>query len=755
MSSPETTADVPTASDERVYTAEVGGRTITIKTGRLAKLAGGAVSVQLGDSVVLATATASKHARPTDFLPLTIEFEEKIYAAGRIPGSFFRREGRPSEVAILTSRLIDRPLRPLLPKALRHDVQVIITALSSDSENYLDIPAMIAASAAMTISDIPLSEPIGGVRVGRVDGAFVVNPTATQLDQSDLDLRLAGTRDAILMVECGAQEVDEETMIAALRHGHAAMQPIIALQEKMQREVGKPKREFPLDTAPLELAELAERELGERLRRLVAEIAPLSKTGQAEARDAIEAEWLLQFADVDGGSPPRTASDGTPFPAPHVKAVFERQLSAAVRSRILDERIRPDGRRPEELRALASETSLLPRTHGSGLFQRGETQVLSICTLGTLGEEQRLDTLRPEKTKRFMHHYNFPPFSTGEAYMLRGPKRREIGHGALVETALKAVIPEPDDFPYAIRIVSEVLASNGSSSQASVCAATLALLDAGVPISLPVAGIAMGLVSDAASGRSVVLTDIQGIEDHLGDMDFKVAGTEAGITALQMDMKIKGIGDDVLRQALVQARDARLAILEHMAGTLPEARAEMSPYAPRILTVHIGPEHIGKLIGPGGKNIRALEADCGVKIDIHEDGTVYIASPEGPGAERAKAIISGLSTGPELGQTYTGTVVRTTDFGAFVEIMPGVDGLVHISQLASERIGKVEDVVQVGDSVLVMVTDSNDGRVRLSRRAVLEGLTLEEARQQDAAIGGGDRGGRGGDRGGRDRGPRR
>lgn len=750
------TATPPGGMVDREYTAQVGGVTWTLRTGKLAEQAGGAVTVQLGETIVLATGTISKNRRPISFLPLSVDLEERIYAAGRIPGSFFRREGRPSEVAILTARLIDRPLRPLFPKSLRNEIQVIITALSSDGENYLDIPSVVGASAALHISNAPLAEAVAAVRVGMVEGQFVVNPTATQMESSDLDLRIAGTESAILMVECGAKEVDEAKMVEAMLFGHREMQPLIQLQNQMRADIGKPKGEFALDIAPPELDERVKSEIGAKLQQVIVDNTFAGKPAQNQARDAVKDEWMAAYVEGENGEPPRNlAPNGEAYPEAELKTAFSGLVRNIVRGRIL-EGTRPDGRAPADLRGLTSETSLLPRTHGTGLFKRGETQVLSICTLGTLGEEQRLDTLRPEKTKRFMHHYNFPPFSTGETWFLRGPKRREIGHGALVEAALKPVIPEPDEFPYALRVVSEVLSSNGSTSQASVCATTLALMDAGVPITMPVAGIAMGLVSDPSAGKNVVLTDIQGMEDALGDMDFKVAGTEAGITALQMDIKVEGLDGDVLRQALQQARDARMQLLDHMAQTLPEPRENMSPYAPRILTIHIDPEYIGKLIGPGGKNIRALEADCGVKIDIQEDGTVYVASPEGAGAERAVEIIAGLSSGPELGKTYTGSVVRTTDFGAFVEIMPGVDGMVHISQLAPERVGAVTDVAQVGDEVLVMVTDVQDGKVRLSRRAVLEGWSLEEARQNDAGLqGGGGRrgggGGRGGRGGGRDR----
>ncbi|MCB0217610.1 MAG: polyribonucleotide nucleotidyltransferase [Caldilineae bacterium] len=739
---------------EQTFTCDIGGQTMTFKAGKLAQLAGGAVTVTLGDTVVMATATASAHPRPgIDFFPLSVDIEEKLYAAGRIPGSFFRREGRPSEVAILNARLIDRPLRPLFPKTFRNEVQIIATALSSDGENYIDIPALNASSAALVISDIPFAEPVAGVRLGMVDGEFQVNPTAAQMEGSRLDLRVAGTADAILMVECGAEQVDEDTMVRAIHHAHRAMQPIIELQRRMREALGKAKRAFPEAVEAADLEASARGFIGDRVDRAFDENH--DKTSRSAAVDALREEWVGRFEVAEGETPERDPKE--------VMAAFDKIYKERVRRRILDRGVRPDGRRPDEIRALHTEVNLLPRTHGSGLFQRGETQVLTLATLGTLGEEQRLDTLRPEGTKRFMHHYNFPPFSTGETWFLRGPKRREIGHGALAETALRPVIPAPDDFPYAIRLVSEVLMSNGSSSMGSVCASTLSLMDAGVPISAPVAGIAMGLVTDPADpGSYQILTDIQGMEDALGDMDFKVAGTAAGITALQMDIKLKGLPEAVLRQALAQAREARLTLLDNMLQTLSEPRTEMSPYAPRITSVKIDPESIGKLIGPGGKTIRAIQEQTGVKIDVQDDGTVHIASVEGAeGANLAMAMIEGLTATPQLGKIYTGTVSRVVDFGAFVEILPGQDGLVHISQMAEERVDSVESVVSVGDEILVMVTDVSDGKVRLSRQAVLAGWTLEEAREHDAGIGGrgggGGRsgGGRGGDRRGGGGGDRR
>ncbi|MFQ5854741.1 MAG: polyribonucleotide nucleotidyltransferase [Anaerolineae bacterium] len=718
------------------YTTTIAGKEFILETGKLAGQAGGAVTVQLGDTVILATATASKEPREgIGFLPLSVDLEERLYAAGRIPGSFFRREGRPSEAAILIDRLIDRPLRPLFPEGWTYETQIIITTLSSDSENFLDIPALIGTSAALMISDIPLPEPVGAVRVGLIGDQFIINPTANELQQSRLDLRVAGTADAILMVECGANEVPEDKMIEAIRLGHEAMQPIIALQTQMAQEVGKPKREVPPVESKDEVqAALAER-LGGRLRQTFEETT--TKEERGTALDALCSELVEALGVEDEGV---DISEGV-FTSDDVKTAFDELLKAEVREAILERGARPDMRGPKDIRAISSEVGLSPRAHGSGLFTRGETQVLSIATLGTVSEEQRLDTLRPEEFKRYIHHYNFPPFSTGETWFLRGPKRREIGHGALVETALRSMIPDEEDFPYTIRVVSEVLSSNGSTSMASVCASTLALMDAGVPIKKPVSGIAMGLVTEPDIGRYKILTDIQGMEDHLGDMDFKVAGTRDGITALQMDIKIKGITYEILAQALEQAREARLFILDKMAEVIAEPRAEMSPYAPRITTIKIDPDKIGKIIGPGGKTIRAITEETDTRIDIEDDGTVFIAATEGPAAQAAVERIRSLTEEPEQGKIYKGKVVRTTDFGAFVEILPGTDGMVHISQLSDHHVKSVEDVVRVGDEVLVMITDiDREGKIRLSRQAVLEGWTLETAREMDRPGGGRGRG---------------
>jgi polyribonucleotide nucleotidyltransferase len=760
-----------------------GGQEMILETGRLAGLAGGAVTLRVGDTMLLAAATMSSQPREgIDFFPLSVEYEEKLYAAGRIPGSFFRREGRPGEGAILTARLIDRPLRPLFPADFRNDVQIIVTPLSVDQVHQPDVLAIVAASAALSISNIPFGVapydgPVGAARVGLINGEFVLNPSFEQMDHSDLDLRLAGTRDAVVMVECGANEVPEDTMVAALEFGHKAIQPLIDLQLQMATEVGKPKGDYPRFAYPAEVVARVRQIVGDRMR---AAAEPMDKQARAAQRDAIQNDVMNAFAEkpapalpgVSGG--PLVMVEQTTVKPSVLFGILHDIEQEVVRDNILNQGVRPDGRTTKQIRPLSGEVGLSPRAHGSGLFTRGETQVLTLATLGTPGDAQELDTLSPDDEKRYMHHYNFPPFSTGEVRPLRGQSRREVGHGALAERALIPVLPLQEEFPYTLRLVSEVLSSNGSTSMASTCGSTLALMDAGVPIKAPVAGIAMGLVTDTAahSGRYAVLTDIQGIEDHLGDMDFKVAGTALGITALQMDIKIKGLTTQILSEALAQAREARGEILEFIASLLPAPRAELSPFAPRILTVHIDPEKIGAIIGPGGKNIRKLQDDTNTKIDIDDDGTVYISGTDSAGAERAREQIEGLTETVKLGAIYTGKVVRTADFGAWVELTPGQDGLVHISQLATERVGKVEDVANLGDELTVMVTGIDDsGKVRLSRRAVLEGWTLEEAQANDRKPGGGgggrggdrdrrgggDRGGRGGDRrgGDRDRGGRR
>ncbi len=697
------------------FTAAIGDYPISIETGKLAGQAGGAVTLRCGDTLLLATATMSEEPREgIDFFPLTVDYEERLYAAGRIPGSFFRREGRPHEAAILICRLTDRPLRPLFPKDLRNDVQVIITALSHDQEHQIDILAIIGASAALTISNVPFMGPLGAVRVGYIDGQLVFNPIISQMEGSSLDLRLAGTADAVMMVEAAANEVPEELIVEAIKVGHEAMQPIIALQEEMRRQVGKPKTEYPSFAVSEGLRQVVVERLGGRINEV------LDETGEKEKRnkalDALQEELL---AELRGEYQERD-----------VEEVFSDLLRAEVRRQILYEGVRPDGRGPEEIRSISCEVGISPRAHGTGLFNRGETQVLTIATLGTPREEKRLDGLYPEESKRFMHHYNFPPYSTGETRWLRGPGRREIGHGALAERALLPVIPPEEEFPYTIRLVSEVLSSNGSTSMASVCGSTLALMDTGVPIKAPVAGIAMGLVKDGDEYR--ILTDIQGIEDHLGDMDFKVAGTRKGITALQMDIKVKGLSYEIMAEALAQTKGARFFILDKMLEVLPEARPDLSPYAPRITIVKVDPEMIGAIIGPGGKTIRRIQEETGVKIDVEDDGSVYIASTDGPSAQRAKEMVEALVEKAEIGKIYTGKVVRIEDYGAFVEILPGKDGMVHISQLADYRVPSVRDVVRLGDEIMVMVIDiDREGKIKLSRQAILEGWTAKEAREHD------------------------
>jgi len=722
------------------YSAVVGTRTFTFETGTLAAQAGGAVTFGVEESIVFAAATMGGIREGIDFFPLSVDFEERMYAGGKIPGSFFRREGRSSTDSILVSRLTDRPLRPLFAHGMRNEVQVIMYTFSSDGINPLDILAINAASAAVMISDIPWAGPVGAVRVGRVNGEFVLNPTFEEMNASDLDLRIAGTKDAILMVECGANEIPEDVMVAALELGHQSIQPIIDLQLKMQAEIGKPKREVTLTSANEELQKKVFESVNAKMNALLDK--PLSKGEFYGGMDELQAAVVAELCVGGDANAPKKDD---------VKSAFSEAEHKIVRERILGMGKRPDGRTPTEIRPIWCEVGLSPRAHGTGLFTRGETQVLSFATLGTLGEAQELDNLSPEKNKRYMHHYSFPPFSTGEVKMLRGQSRREVGHGALAERALEPVIPAEESFPYAIRVVSEALSSNGSTSMGSVCGSTLALMDAGVPIKSPVSGVAMGLITDE-SGRYQILTDIQGTEDHLGDMDFKVAGTAEGITALQMDIKISGLSTQMMKEALAQAHTARMAIMEKMLEALPETRAELKPHAPRIITVKIPIDKIGALIGPGGKNIRALQEETHTKIDIQEDGTVYIASTDGVGAKIAQERVAGLTESVVIGNIYTGKVVRIEAFGAFVNLLPGIDGLVHISQLASERVNSVEDVCGMGDELTVMVTDVDpQGKIRLSRQAVLEGWSAEEAREKDSRKsaprpGGGNR--NGGNRGG-------
>ena len=724
------------------YEIMVGDKPLVFETGRLACLAGGAVTVGSGDALIMGVATMGAEPREgIDFLPLTVDYEERMYAGGTIPGSFFRREGRPSEIAVLVNRLTDRPLRPLFPKDLRNAVQVIMYAFSADDVTPLDILALNAASAAVVISNIPWDGPVGAVRIGMIDGEFVVNPTYAEMDVSFLDLRLAGTRDAVLMVECGANELSEAKIIEAVEFGHQAMQPIIDTLEKMAQEIGKPKSEYP----SFVLDEQFKKDIFARVEAPLNEFLD-QQLLKAEAKKAMlefKAEVIAEFAGEDEA----LRSDA--------KEAFDAAHKAVVRSRILDKGIRPDGRDFTTVRPIWCEVGTSPRAHGVGLFTRGETQVITLATLGTPRDAQRMDNLTPSDSKRYIHHYNFPPFSVGEARFLRGASRRDIGHGALAERALLPMIPDESEFPYTLRLVSEVLASNGSSSMASVCGSTLALMDTGVPIKAPVSGVAMGLVKDG--DRYAILTDIQGLEDHLGDMDFKVAGTENGITALQMDIKIKGLSSEIMAEALAQAKEARAHILRQMLDTIAEPRSELKPHVPRIVTVKIPSEKIGAVIGPGGKIIRSIQEETGVQIDIEEDGTVFIASADGEGARLAREQIERLTETPEVGRIYTGKVTGIQDFGCFVAITPGTDGLVHISQLDTERVQSVEDVVSKGDEITVMVTEINQrsGKIRLSRKAVLEGWTVEEAIANDKPSGGKRQSSNRQSSNRRDRGPRR
>jgi polyribonucleotide nucleotidyltransferase len=702
--------------EEQQFNTIVGGKTITIATGKLAGQAGGAVTVRQADTVLLATATMSSIPREgIDFFPLTVDYEERLYAGGRIPGSFFRREGRPSEAAVLTARLTDRPIRPLFPKDMRNDVQVILYAISSDGETPIDILGINGASTALMISNIPFGGPVGAVRIGRINDEFVVNPTYQELNRSDMDLRVAATRDAVLMVECASDEVDEPSMLAALELAHREIQPLIDLQEEMREQVGKPKSDYPTMALPEEAMQSVSDWLGNQMKDLLA--TPKDKMEMALAYEELAEKAVEALASEE-------------FEEKEIRKALSEIHKCDVRDLILNNKRRIDGRGPADIREITAEVGLSPRAHGSGLFSRGETQVLTLATLGTPRERQELDGLSPVEEKRFMHHYNFPPFSVGETRPLRGASRREVGHGALAERAIVPILPSEEEFPYAMRLVSEVLSSNGSTSMASVCGSTLALLDTGVPIREPVAGIAMGLVKQG--DNYTILTDIQGIEDHLGDMDFKVAGTKNGITALQMDIKISGITHAILTEALQQALDARMFILEKIRECMPVPRAELKAHAPRMTILTVNPEKIGAIIGPGGKTVRGIQEETGVEIDIEDDGRIFIAAVDGLSADKAKEMIETLVEEPEVGRIYTGRVVRTTDYGAFVEILPNIDGLVHISQLDSMRIEKVEDIARVGEEITVMVTNiDSEGKIRLSRQAVLEGWTAEEAMSRD------------------------
>ena len=722
---------------------EIAGRTLSIETGKLAQQAHGAAVVRYGDAVVLVTAVMGGVREGLDFFPLTIEYEERLYAVGRIPGSFFRREGRPTTEATLAARLTDRPLRPRFPKGMRNEVQIITTVLSADHVNQPDILGIIGASAALSVSQIPFNGPVAATRMGYVDGELVVNPTFEQLAEGKLDLTIAGSRDAVIMIEAGAKEVSEEIVLEALRIGQENNVKVIDLQDEIVAEVGKAK-------VDVVLAEQADPELVSSIER-IAKSAIESIIDRGEGRG--ERNEGIKQAERDA-----IEQLSEQYDAKTVAKVFDDVLKKTVRAKVIKEGKRPDGRALTEVRPLSSEVGLLPRTHGSALFQRGETQILTVATLGSMSMTQKLDGLSPEDTKRYIHHYNFPPFSTGEARRM-GTGRREIGHGALAERALAPVIPDDADFPYAFRVVSEALGSNGSTSMGSVCGSTMALMDAGVPITRPVSGVAMGLMTDD-EGNFQVLTDIQGVEDFFGDMDFKVAGTKEGITALQMDIKVSGITQEIFRQALAQAKDGRAFILNHMLGTLAEPRTELNPNAPRMTRVTIPVDKIGALIGPGGKTIRSIIEATGASVDVENDGVVTIGASDQAAAEHAIRMIEGLTKEIEVGERYTGHVTRLMNFGAFVEILPGKEGMVHISELDATRVESVEAAVKVGDEVEVMVIEIDRmGRVNLSRRAVLENLSPEDvASRSNGRSGGGDRGPR--DRGGRpggdrDRGPRR
>ena len=689
------------------YSMELGGRTLTLEFGKYAEQAAGSTLVRYGETVVLVNTCVSETIRPgIDFFPLGVDYEEKLYSVGHIPGSWNRREGRPGEKAILTSRLIDRPLRPLFPKGMRNDVTVGATVMSVDFDCSPETPAMIGSSAALSISEIPFAGPVGAVNIGYVDGEFVINPTQAQREVSSLDLTVAGTKEAVLMVEAGANEVSEEIMLKAILFAHEQVKKIVEFQEKIVAEIGKTKREFPLEI-PGDDVKAAVREFAIEKVRWMFETFDRTERQNREAQ--VTAEVNEHFAEI---YPERMVEVGD--------ALYNVQKEV-MRRRIIDEGVRPDGRKLTEVRPIWCETGVLPRPHGSAVFTRGQTQVMTVCTLAPMSEVQILDGITPETTKRYMHHYNFPGYSTGEAKALKSPGRREIGHGALAERALRPMIPSVEEFPYCLRLVSEVMSSNGSTSQASVCGSTLSLMDAGVPIKRPVAGVAMGLIKDVENtGKVAVLTDIQGLEDFLGDMDFKVAGTAQGITAIQMDIKIKGIDEPILRQALAQAYDGRMHILGKMLETLPAPRPELSKYAPKIIQFTINPEKIGEVVGPKGKMINKIIEETGVKIDIEEDGTVYISTEDTEAAKKAKSIIEGITRELKVGDVFTGKVARIMTFGAFVEYAPGKDGMIHISKLDNKRVEKVEDVVNIGDELEVRVAEIDaQGRINLVRNDIV------------------------------------
>ncbi|MBE6032379.1 MAG: polyribonucleotide nucleotidyltransferase [Clostridiales bacterium] len=690
--------------DFRTFRTAIGGRLLQVEVGKVCQMANGAVTMRYGDTVVNVTATASAAPRADiDFFPLSCEFEEKMYAAGKIPGGFIKREGRPSEKAILSARLMDRPLRPLFPKGYYNDVQVVATVMCVDPDCTPDIVAMLGSSIALTISDIPFEGPTASVLVGMIDGEFILNPTLEQRAVSDMHLVVSGTKDAIMMVEAGANEIPEETVLEAILFAHEEIKTIIEFIEEIAAEVGKPKREVVLHKVPEDIDAAVREYAADKMR---AAIQTYDKQERLDNMDAVEAEAKEHFAEIFPDNPK------------DIDAVLYNITKEQVRSLILDDGIRPDNRKTTEIRPIWCETSFLPRTHGTGLFTRGQTQVLSIATLAPLREAQTIDGITEETEKRYMHHYNFPPYSVGEARPMRSPGRREIGHGALAERALVPVLPSPEEFPYAIRVVSEVLSSNGSTSQASVCGSCLALMDAGVPIKAPVAGIAMGLIK--RDDKVAILSDIQGMEDFLGDMDFKVAGTKKGVTAIQMDIKIHGLDKEILQAALKQAREGRFFIMDKMMEEIDAPRPELSPYAPRIITMHIDPDKIRIVIGPGGKTINRIVSETGVKIDLDDDGTVYIASADAESAKAAVREIELLTKEVEVGEIYEGKVTRIMSFGAFVEVLPGKEGLLHISRIAKERVEKVEDILSVGDIVTVKCYEiDSQNRINLTRKDLL------------------------------------
>ncbi len=687
---------------------ELGGKTLVVETGKVAKQAHGAAMVRLGDTVILATAVEAKEIdEEQDYFPLFVDYREKAYAAGKIPGGFFKREGRPSEKETVSARLIDRTLRPLFPEGYFKEVQIMVMVLSSDQENDADVPGLIGASAALSISQIPFYQPVAAVRVGRVRGELIANPTFSELEESDMDLVVAGSREFVNMVEGECREVSEQDILSALQFGHEKIKQIVTLQEDMKAKLGKPKPEVTLVPFDPDLVEAVTAIAGEKVKEVNRTSDKLEREENLDAIfDSVILELLERFPEKER----------------EIKSILQDLEKKDVRRMILDEGKRVDGRNFSQIRPITCEVGVLPRTHGSAVFTRGQTQALVVATLGTKIDEQRVDDLEGESTKSYMLHYNFPPFSVGEIKPIRGPGRREIGHGALAERAIQPVIPKEDMFPYTVRLVSDVLESNGSSSMATVCGGTLSLMDAGVPIKAPVAGIAMGLVKEG--DRQVVLTDILGLEDHLGDMDFKVTGTRNGITAFQMDVKIAGVDLNVMQQALSQAREARLHVLEKMEQTIAQPRSELSPYAPRIIILKVKPEKIGEIIGPGGKMIRSIIEQSGAKIDIEDDGSVFIASVDQKAGEMARELILKLTEEPVIGKEYSGKVRRITTFGAFVEILPGQDGLVHISELDNRRVNRVEDVLKLGDQVKVKIIDIDpEGKIRLSRKACLPKTT--------------------------------